>query len=91
MKSAKLNFFDEVKVNQNIDDPALRGKIGIIMGVSENDGVVYGYSIGFKDLEDGYYMRADEISPTGRKFKREDFYDGSRISVSHDGKILPPK
>jgi len=91
MNNEKLDFYEEVRISNDIADPSLRGKTGVIMGISEEDGIVYGYSVRLKDLKHSYGFSANEISPTGRKFKREDFYDGSNISVSQDGKLLPPK
>jgi len=91
MNNEKLEFYEEVKINNDMDDPSLRGKIGVIMGISEEDGVVYGYSVCLKDMKYSYSFSVDEVSPTGRRFKREDFYDGSNIGVSQDGKLLPPR
>jgi len=91
MNNEKLEFYEEVRIINDIDDPSLRGKIGIIMGIIEEDDIVYGYSVRFKDMKHSYGFSVDEVSPTGRRFKREDFYDGSNIGVSQDGKLLPPR
>jgi len=91
MTNEKLDFYAEVRISDGVDDANLRGKVGVIMGISEEDGIVYGYSVRFKELKHSYGFSVDEVSPTGRKFKREDFYDGSSITVSPDGELLPPK
>jgi len=91
MTHKKLDFYTEVEISQHADNAELRGKIGVIMGISEEDGIIYGYSVSFKDLPYCHAVGVDEVSPTGRTFKREDFYDGSRIAVSADGKLLPPR
>jgi len=90
--SKRIDFYDEVRVVRDIEGyPELRGKTGVVMGISEEDGILYGYGVSFDDLSHGYSFSADEVEPTGRKFKREDFYDGSSISVTADGKLLPPE
>jgi len=84
----KIDFFDEVRIIDDIEEPELRGKSGVVMGISEENGMVYGYSVHFSDLPHSYSFSVNEVVPTGRKFKREDFYDGTSLSVSKDGEIL---
>jgi len=87
----KINVYDEVQITDDCENSELRGKIGVVMGISEEDGTVYGYSVHFAHLPHSYSFSVDEVTPTGRKFKREDFYDGTNISVSQDGKLLSSK
>jgi len=84
----KIDLYEEIRVIDDCEDPELRGKIGVVMGISEENGVVYGYSVRFADLEHSYGFSVEEVESTGRKFKHEDFYDGTSISVSKDGKLL---
>jgi len=87
----KIDFYEEVRIIHDIEDSELRGKIGVVTGICEENGTVYGYSVRFSDLPHSYSFSVNEVIPTGRKFKREDFYDGTSISISKDGELLPPK
>jgi len=34
----KIDFFEEVRIIDDIKEPELRGKIGVVMGISEENG-----------------------------------------------------
>jgi len=74
MKINKFEFYQEVEILPNSLQKECVGKIGIMTGVSEENGVIYGYAVDLYDEEYGYYFKADCLKPTGKQFKREDFY-----------------
>jgi len=86
--NTKIDLFDEVKITDNCKNSELIGKIGVVIGVSEEDGIVYGYSVRSSDLPHSYSFSVYEVNPTGKRFKREEFYDGTSLSVSKDGELL---
>jgi len=87
----KIDLYEEVRIMDSAENTELQGKIGVVLGISEEDGIVQSYAVDFDDLPYVYSVSANCVIPTGRKFKREDFYDGTSISVSQDGELLPPK
>ncbi len=44
------------------------------MGISEEDGILYGYSIKLYDEEYLLSFDKDEVIPTGKQFTQDDFY-----------------
>jgi hypothetical protein len=45
-----------------------------VMGISEEDGILYGYSIKLYDEEYLLSFDKDEVIPTGKQFTQDDFY-----------------
>ncbi len=44
------------------------------MGIGEEDGIIYSYAVSLLDGESGLCFSPDCLKPTGKQFKREDFY-----------------
>jgi len=84
----KIDIYEEVRIMDNAENAELRGKTGVVMGISEDEGIVQSYAVDFDDLPYVYSVSVNEVMPTGRKFKQEDFYDGASLSVSKDGELL---
>ena len=88
----KFDFYQEVEILPNCPYAEYIGKKGVIMGISEEDGIIYSYAVSLLDgdyevsLLDGDYevslldgetglcFSPDCLKPTGKQFKREDFY-----------------
>ncbi|MGJ8514132.1 hypothetical protein [Carnimonas bestiolae] len=87
MSVDRIDFYSEVMVRDCAKSPELRNKKAIVMGISEEDGIVYGYGISVEGMFNIYRVGRDEIEPTGKKYKREDFYNGSSIGVTPDGEL----
>ena len=88
----KFDFFQEVEILPNCPYAEYIGKKGVIMGISEEDGIIYSYAVSLLDgdyevsLLDGDYevslldgetglcFSPDCLKPTGKQFRRENFY-----------------
>ena len=88
----KFEFYQEVEILPNCLYAEYIGKKGVIMGISEEDGIIYSYAVSLLDgdyevsLLDGDYevslldgetglcFSPDCLKPTGKQFKRENFY-----------------
>lgn len=58
------------------------------MGISEEEGIVYGYAVRVDGKDEGYYFKADELIGTGEFVDRSVFYDDDdriRVRVDCDG------
>jgi len=81
--------FNEVVVVQ-FSRPELReiaGKRGVILGMAEDAGQ-WSYSVSVESSGICWSVGASDIKSTGEVRRREEFYDGSSIRVSKDGKLL---
>ncbi|PXW43882.1 immunity protein 31 of polymorphic toxin system [Erwinia sp. AG740] len=72
----KIGFYQEVRISRNCKEENKKyiGKEGGVMGVSEEDGVLYGYSIKLYDEEYILSFDKDEVIPTGKQLTQDDFY-----------------
>ena len=70
----KFDFYQEVEILPNCPYAEYIGKKGVIMGIGEEDGVIYSYAVSLLDGESGLCFSPDCLKPTGKQFKREDFY-----------------
>lgn len=74
MHMQKLDFFQEVQVRPDYPDILYRDKKGVVLGISEAQGVVYGYAVLIHAYERTVYFYMKDLIPTGKVFLREDFY-----------------
>ncbi|ENV1627491.1 immunity protein 31 [Neisseria gonorrhoeae] len=80
MTNLKLDFYSEVIIKDSCPNDLLengetiKGKKGVILGISEEDGIIYGYTILLFDIKYCIYIDKKYIIPTGKKFSRDDFY-----------------
>ncbi|MDJ0035752.1 Imm31 family immunity protein [Pantoea allii] len=70
----KIDYYQEVEVKENAKNSKYAKCKGVVLGISEEDDVVYGYSVAIHGKENAVYFESDDVSPTGLTFKREDFY-----------------
>lgn len=70
----QLDFYQEVKVRDNHPELKYCGKKGVVLGISEENGIVYAYGIFIYDIERVFSFNREDLIPTGKIFSREDFY-----------------
>jgi hypothetical protein len=70
----KIDFYSEVEVLPTTKNKQYSGKKGVVMGVSEEDDILYGYAVLLHDKDTIDFFDKEDLVPTGKKFKREDFY-----------------
>lgn len=74
MRYEKIDFYQEVQVKDDARTEKYRGQKGTVLGVSEEDGVLYGYSVLIHGMDYLVSFDKDEIFPTGISFCRENFH-----------------
>ena len=70
----KIDFDSEVEIQTSCTHKEYIGCKGIVVGISKEDGVIYGYGVVINGKETVSYFDKDDLKPTGKQFKREDFY-----------------
>lgn len=72
----KIEFYQEVEIFSGCKEKNKKyaGKRGGVMGVSEENGVLYGYSIKLYDEEYLLSFDKDEVVATGRQLTQDDFF-----------------
>ncbi|HCR2995118.1 MULTISPECIES: Imm31 family immunity protein [Serratia] len=74
--NAKIEFYQEVEISNPRNDRNAKylGKKGGVMGISEENGVIYAYTI--KLYEESFLLSfdIDEVAPTGKQGKQEDYF-----------------
>ncbi|UOO82817.1 immunity protein 31 [Uruburuella testudinis] len=73
MNLEKINFYSEIMVSKQYPG-GIKGKLGVVLGISEENNMLFGYSILLHGDENTIYLDKQYAIPTGRKFTREDFY-----------------
>ena len=85
----RFAFYQEVRfVRPTPETAALAGRIGVIFGIGASPGQPVNYGVCFENEDHIVCCEEHELEPTGRQFRREDFYDDSkaiRVRVDHDG------
>lgn len=75
-----LDFYAEVRILPSEATKALGvdGAVGVVLGISHGvRGDIYAVSV----QDETYMINSSDAAPTGRKFSRDDFYDGTSIEV----------
>lgn len=72
----KIGFYQEVEISTSCKEKnkIYIGKKGGVMGISEEDGILYGYSIKLYDKENLLSFDKNELIPTGKQLTQDDFY-----------------
>ncbi|RRU22255.1 hypothetical protein EGJ34_03870 [Stenotrophomonas sp. 278] len=74
MTMDRIAFYQEVQVSAECGSPEYRGLKGAVLGISQEDGVVYGYAVLLHGESTTTYFKKDEITATGKHFSRGDYY-----------------
>jgi Immunity protein 31 len=81
-----FDYYEEVRIKSLDPEKAhLNGRVGVVLGRTETeDKSSWYYAINLHSEEQGWCFFETELEPTGNKFRREDFYDGTSIRVQVD-------
>jgi hypothetical protein len=71
----KLGFYEKVLVTASRQFPEYVGRVGVVLGISEDQSKVYGYSVFFPGELEGLGFLPDELQGTGEFVDRGLFYD----------------
>ncbi len=87
MVSQTPDFFDVVRIAGDKKMDEIGGKLGHILGISEEDGVVQGYGIWVYDFQRVYSVGTDEFELMGYKdeLAEADYGKQGSLRVSPDG------
>ena len=82
-------FFDTIRVSNEARCEEIRGKVGYILGVSEEDGLIYGYSAWIYDFERVSSVGIQGFELLGYKDERAkaDYGKHEFLRVDSDGKV----
>ena len=83
----RFEFYEEVIVRTDaLERLQFNGRTGIVLGrAATDDGGSWYYTVSLADDGRGYCFFEAELSPTGRRYSREDFYSGASVQVRVDG------
>ncbi len=92
LKPMAFELFEEVRIEPRRDAEddvtALRGRIGVVLGVSQEPGhPPAGYAVSVDGLDETWCFDPDDLASTGNMRSRSDFYDGTSIRVGRDGEL----
>ncbi len=77
----RLGFYEKVRITNSQRFPEYNGKIGVMVGISEENGKIYSYSVSFPE-EESCMFRPEELVSTGEFADPRDFHDeNDRIRV----------
>lgn len=86
-KDNKYDFYDEVIINSSDSKyKEINGLKGNIMGMDKNSDGTWSYAVSINGVS--WSINESELTPTGKKAKREDFYDGNTMKVDSKGNII---
>lgn len=78
----RLSFYEKARVTTSQRFPEHNGKTGVVLGISEEDGKVYGYGVHFPEDPEGCFFLPEELETTGEFADPRDFHDeNDRIRV----------
>jgi len=88
MREPRFDFYEEVRINtSDADKSHMNGLLAVVVGRTETeDRTSWYYAVDLQSQKKGWCFFERELEPTGRRFRREDFYDGSSIRVRVDEK-----
>lgn len=89
LRDNKFGFYEVVEIcsdKKNLQ--SINGKLGTILGMTQNDDGPWGYAVTLDDAEEGWDIKEEVLISKGIFRKREDFYDADSITVVVDPKNL---
>lgn len=86
---APLDFLDEVRVQPIASSKFahLGGRLGAVLGVSGPDEDPEAYAVAVDGEQNLIMLSPREVSPTGLRRRKAEYYDGTSVQVSRDGTI----
>lgn len=79
-----IDFFEVVLVRPGTHD-GRRGGHGTVLGRTRGDDGAEFYAVYFGDSAETSMIALSDLEPTGERRRREDFYDGTRLTVNDCG------
>jgi len=85
--SSERPFFEVVRVKDNTKAPEISGKLGHILGISEENGTIYSYGVWIYDKQEVWSVDPGEFELLGYKdeLAASDYGKHGSIRVSPDG------
>jgi hypothetical protein len=68
-----IDFYAQVIISDSYPGDK-KGRRGVVLGVSEEDGFVHGYAVMLDGENLTIFLEKQYVIPTGKCFSREDFY-----------------
>lgn len=82
----KVSYYEKVIVRASDRFPNYIGKMGVVLGISEDDDRIYAHTVFFQNEDEGVSFLPTELEATGELVDRSEFYDdGDRVRVRVDG------
>lgn len=76
----RFAFYQQVRLARPAPaNRALLGRVGVILGRTNAPGQPAGYGVSFEDEDQIICCEETELEATGRRFRREDYYDDTRV------------
>ena len=88
-----LEFLDEVRVQRirGSEFAHLDGRLGAVLGISGPDEEPDAYAVALDGEADLIMLSPAEVEATGLRRNKADYYDGTSLQVSREGRILGVK
>ena len=85
----RVQFFEVVRINDDSKHPEIAGKLGHVLGISEEDGTIHGYGVWIYDKQEVWSVDPEEFELLGYKddLAASDYGKHGSIRVSPDGRL----
>jgi hypothetical protein len=70
----KFKLYECVKVSEDFEQQEIAGKIGGVVGFSQNKNGEYSYSVMIEELNECWFLNHSDLAFTGKMYKESDFY-----------------
>lgn len=70
----KIDYYHEIETTIYSNARQQGCLRGIVVGISVENEIVVGYAVLFPEVEIVYFLKAEEITPTGICYSRDVFY-----------------
>jgi|GEM_PF-3019999 len=75
MNDKTIAHYAKIKVLENCPNSKVRGKLGTVLGTSEDDnGAVSSYAVALHDADILYMFDKNDVVATGKVFAEQDYY-----------------
>ena len=73
MKNNGLDYYSEIIISNDYPGNK-KGRKGVILGISEENNIIYGYSVLLHGEKLNFFLEEKYAIPTGKKYSRNNFY-----------------
>jgi hypothetical protein len=92
MTEPRFAFYEIVRVRDTPKNRScgIAGAEGAVLGIAPTEEGVHeaSYAVSLYGREESWSLSENDLEPTGRMARREDFYSGFHIRVSRHGELL---